>query len=283
MAKRILVGLVCAGVAGCSTTGTRGNVTPISMADLVQKLGCELIEARDRDRMLPPAWTVTAALSLTRKDDGTLNPGGTFNDALRREGEVVKFAAPIGFNRTTERKVNNAFSFDMAQLRATDCAASHDRTPVVGSIGVAAALREYAGVEKSIASADGRLEGVKFSTIKSDEGAIFTTSTQFDAKLSITAGGAQWVLRHFDGGIGLTASTTATGRLELAFIQPKPVRKLPPPPARVKRKPPAAATTPPVTPATPKAAPLPESMIDRGAQGLELLRRNYGSDRGDDQ
>lgn len=225
MRKMILLAL-CAGVSGC-VSSTRGNVTPISMAQLIEKVRCELKESSKTASYLRNGGSVAADLKLQTTNFGSFGPSFTPKDALSTPGETFSFAFPFSYQSTTKRTYTQLFRIDLKSALDEECTQSGG-IPVTGTIGVANLLKEYETTYSylKLKGETNQRRGVQIGTIPNDKKALFTGTTEFTVKLSAGSAGPTWALNNLTAVLGFTGTYEAFGELKLAFvdiaIDPKP-------------------------------------------------------------
>ncbi|WP_147412756.1 hypothetical protein [Rhizobium sp. AG855] len=216
--RKLIVLALCAGVSGC-VSSPKGNVTPISMDQLIEKVRCELKESSRTSKYLTNGGSVAATLTLQTTNVGAFGSTLTPADALSKPGETFSFALPFGFERSTKRSYTQLFTIDLATALTEGCV-SHSNSPVIGDIGVDALVKEYATTYEYLQQRrkNGGGRGIQVATITDDKQALFSGTTEFTAKLSAGPAGPTWVLSHLTAALNLTGSSEAFGQLQLAFV-----------------------------------------------------------------
>ena len=263
--RKIIVLALCAVVSGC-VSNPRGNVTPISMAQLIEKVRCELLESAKTSDYLLNGGSVAANLTLETTSHGNFGPSLTPKDTLSTPGEVFSVALPFGVQSTTKRTYSQLFTIDL-KTALKDACGSQTGLPVTGQIGVDDLVKEYAGTyaylqgkQKSAGE-----KGIQIATIPDDKQALFSGSTDFTVKLSGGPAGPSWVLNNLTAVLNLTASYEAVGRLKLAFVDVS----IDPPKAPVEQSGSAGVETQ-ASKESPKMSPL----INTAPAGFNLLLYN---------
>lgn len=241
----MIVLALCAGVSGC-VSSPKGNVTPISMAQLIEKVRCELKESSTRAPYLRNGGSVAADLKLQTTNFGNFGPSFTPKDALSTPGETFSFALPFSYQGTTKRTYTQLFRIDLKSALDEDCA-QPGGIPVTGTIGVDNLLKEYETTYNYLKLKGGTNQrpGVQIGTIPNDKKALFTGTTEFTVKLSVGSAGPTWALNNLTAVLGVTGSYEAFGELKLAFvdlaIDPKPQSSTTSPTQKDAKKEPAAS------------------------------------------
>ncbi len=218
--RKIIVLALCAGVSGC-VSNPRGNVTPISMAQLIEKVRCELVESSESSRFLLRGGSISADLKLQAKNTGGLAPSIKKTTAFLTSGESRSLSFPLSVEGTSSRLYRQLFTVELPTALTDDCV-SVSAVPVVGTIGVDRLVKEYAAtvayVESRNVKSGDENGGVRLATIKLDDNAVFSGEATFTAKLAMTSAGLTWILTEITGVLPLSASNEVTGTIKLAFI-----------------------------------------------------------------
>jgi hypothetical protein len=244
----MIVLALCAGVSGC-VSSPKGNVTPISMAQLIEKVRCELKESSEDAKYLRNGGSVAADLKLQTTDIGSFGPSFTPKDALSTPGETFSFALPFSYQSTTKRTYTQLFRIDLKTALDEECT-QPGGIPVTGKIGVGNLLKEYETTYRYLKLKGGtdKTLGVQIGTIPNDKKALFTGTTEFTVKLSVGPAGPTWALNNLTAVLGLTGSYEAFGELKMAFVEiaidPKPLPPVSTTREKGKNAPAAAVATP---------------------------------------
>lgn len=267
--KKLMVAALCAGLAGCATSGGGGNVTPISMADFLAKLSCELYRSREEFGYLKrDDWVVSAAFELKMNYEGGLNPSATFSDTLSTPGESLSFALPFGVSRKGSRTYNQNFVIYLSDKSEKACTIHvPDASPVVGTLGTRELIAENLRAETFVEEMGGAIE---VTGIQGAEKAVFSGKTEFAFTARISDAGPTWVLTHFTGpGPLVSASRTNTGTLTMVFTRLPPKPAAPPP-----EKPQPQFTKLRAAPSAEPPAAVQPDWLRRGIEGFKVLEFN---------
>lgn len=205
--------VLCAGVSGC-VSSPRGNVTPVSAADIFRKLGCELrAEAGRNSAIVSEGWAITAELQLTSATSAGIGGSGTGKDSVSNGS--FAFAFPLDYTRNVDRIYNQKVGINVRRVPASDCGAEAEKW-VGGSLGISELFAEYRTMEQlRVGSVPPWIENAP------DTSAGFTGSTTFKVTRGVKAFGPTWTLTHLTASLGLTASSADTNKLSISVSIPK--------------------------------------------------------------
>lgn len=212
--RKIIVLALCAGLSGC-VSDPRGNVTPISAADIFRKLGCELKAEADRNSaIVSEGWAITAELQLTSATSAGIGGSGTGKDSV--SNGTFAFAFPLDYSRDVDRIYNQKVAINVQRVPASDCGAQAEKW-VGGSLGISELFAEYRTMEQLRGgSVPPWIENAP------DTSGGFTGSTTFKVTRGLKAFGPTWTLTHLTASLGLTASSADTNKLSISVSMPKP-------------------------------------------------------------
>lgn len=268
---------LCAGLTSCVHGEGQGNITPVSMGVLLEKLRCELIESRhDFQFLKEPGWSVAA--NMTLKSKRTARIGGSVSglDHISAGGSFA-LGLPFSGGGSTERSFTGNYAIDIGLLADQDCATYTPAVPLQGNIGV----RELVAEQQKVMTVLNRLptRDTQIAAVEKNSDGVFSAKVEFAVDYGMSDAGPVWTLTHFIGKGLLSGSKTDTGTLEIAFANRPP----PPPPRKPAKSEGKATWSAPVAgskaveraPATVTAPPTATNMpIKRNAPGFDLLLYN---------
>lgn len=212
--KRWLVAVLCAGVSGCATSGQKGNITPVSTVDIVEKLRCELYQEITEKKVGgdESTWTVNAALTMKMEQKGGLHPSLTFIDVVNPQ-KTVSWFLPFSLENGRSKQYDQTFDIVTKDLKGDGCL-PEGREAIRGQFGLAKFFDEYRRTVEVYG--DRSVPGVMVS--KNKEEADFKAEIEFSLTAGLTGAGVTWALDTFSGpGGALKASNTSTNTLALVM------------------------------------------------------------------
>ncbi|KQW31154.1 hypothetical protein ASE36_02400 [Rhizobium sp. Root274] len=266
----MIVLALCAGMSGC-VSNYEGKFTPISMAQLIEKVRCELIESSKTSTFLQRGGSISADLKVQTKNTGGFSPSIEKTTAFLTPGESRSLNLPLSIEGSSSRLYRQLFTVELPTALKQDCV-SVSAVPIVGKIGVDRLVKEYSSTvayveERNNKSPDDN-GGVRLATIKLDDNAVFSGESVFSAKLAVTSAGITWVLTEITGVLPLSASNEVTGTIKLAFIGVDAESD-----AYKERRAKHSSPSRPLAGVT-----LSPSIVTPNAEGFNLLRYNSGGE-----
>lgn len=245
-----LCGLLVAGCAGVPQLDIPSRLT---VAQIVDKIQCEVWQAWEKNRELAkkgrvkrPTHTYLAVASLTLQvdDSAGVSPTVSFIEPLAVAGTQFTFGASAALKGARQRIYTEAFSLLVDDAKEEFCNLPRDNFDLTGDLGIVDA------VDLGLGSTDPK-DRVTFAEDKE----AFGHSIQFVVTKSVSGVGPTWTLVNFTGPGGLLgAERVDTHRLLVSFVRVK----IPPLPKQPKGAKPLRAL--------PKFAPALRDAEERGRQ-----------------
>ena len=202
-----LLAVIAIGLSGCTGVPELDIPSPVTVADIIDRIQCEAYQAADRNpRYRTERWAGAADLYLTVDDNAGFTPSLTYIEPLATAGTSWALGVSGTVRRARQRVYNESITFEMSTLSRRSCdKIVQQQYDLTGDLGIVETL----GI--AAVSFD-QQDKVKFA----EKQAVGQT-LQFVLTKNI-GGGPTWSLKHFIGvGPILGAERIDTHKLLVSF------------------------------------------------------------------
>lgn len=203
---RALAAALTVGVGGCAGVPAFDIAGPPTVAQIIDKIQCEVLEAAyNHPRLRTENWTAVADLFLQVDDSVGVAPTLSFINPFTTPGEKFTFGASASLKGERQRIYAEKLDVPVNAIRKRACPPPQDRFDLTGNLGIVET------VDLGLGSV-GRDDVVRFSSEKA-----FGQTIQFVVTRNVSGVGPTWTLVRFVGGALFGAERIDTHKLIISF------------------------------------------------------------------